>query len=78
MNFDNHPVLLPAILMLFGAPALGGWWMIVMIIRYEKRVFPLILVPFLIPNAFVSYYFARVRPERRMDHALNSEARREL
>jgi hypothetical protein len=77
MNFDNHPFLLPAILVLYAAPALGGWWMIFMIIRYEKRVFPLILVPFLIPNAFVWYYFARTRSKRRVDHALNSEPHRE-
>ena len=65
MNFDNHPILLSAILVLFAAPALGGWWMIFTIIRHEKHILPMILVAFLIPNSFLWYYFERIRGKRR-------------
>jgi hypothetical protein len=64
MNFDTHPILLSAILALFLGPGLGGVCMVFRIIRYERRLFPVILVALLIPNSFLWYYFERVRPER--------------
>jgi len=72
MDFDTHPFLLSAVLLLFGAPALGGVWMLFMIVRHEKRLFPLILVPLLIPNSFLWYYFERIRPGRRTERHLDA------
>jgi len=59
MNFGNHPALLSLIIVAFTVSGLGGWWMVFKIVRYEKRVFPVILLPFLVPNSFLWYYFER-------------------
>jgi hypothetical protein len=65
MGPDNHPVLFFSILLLFGVPGLGGLWVLFRIVRYEKRLFPIILVPLLISNSFVWYYFERIVPRGR-------------
>jgi len=38
--------------------------MLFKIVRHEKHTFPLILVPLLIPNSFLWYYFERVTRSR--------------
>jgi len=60
MNFATDPILLPSILGAFATSGIGGWWMLYMIVRRERRVFPLILVPLLIPNSFLWYCFERL------------------
>ena len=64
MNFANHSILFPLILVSFAASGLGGCWMLFSVIRREKHVFPVVLVPFLIPNSFLWYYFERVMPKK--------------
>lgn len=66
MNLTSHPVLLPLILLAFTASGLGGWWMLFMILRHEKGMFPIILAPLLIPNSFLWYYFERIKPGKRV------------
>jgi len=63
MGFDNHPVLLSLIISAFTVSGLGGWWMLYRIVRHEKRLLPLIIVPILIPNSYLWYYFERVKPK---------------
>lgn len=69
MNFANYPVLFPSILVAFTASGLGGWWMLFRIVRHEKHMFPVILVPLLIPNSFLWYYFERMTPGGYARHA---------
>lgn len=38
--------------------------MIFKILRQEKHIFPIILVPLLIPNSFLWYYFEVVRHKK--------------
>jgi hypothetical protein len=59
MNFANQPILLALIISTFTASGLGGCWMLFRIVRHEKHLFPLVLVPLLIPNSFLWYYFER-------------------
>ncbi len=66
MNFQNQPILLPLIISAFVTSGLGGWWMLFKIVRHEKQVFPIILVPFLIPNAFLWYYFEVLVPKKEL------------
>lgn len=47
----------------FGIAPVGAFWMIYVVIRFEKRPLPLILLAF-IPYAFVGYYFERVRSRK--------------
>ena len=65
MNFGNAPILFPLIIIAFTASGLGGCWMLLKIVRREKHIFPIILVPLLIPNSFLWYYFERTTPGRR-------------
>ena len=69
VNSADHPVLFPSILLAFTASGLGGVWMLFRIVRHEKHVLPVILVPLLIPNSFLWYYFERIVPNRREQHA---------
>ena len=71
---NNHPIRLMLTLVLFWGSALGGLWMLFMIIRHEKRVFPIILVPLCIPNSFLWYYFERVMTRRNAAGTSQSEA----
>ncbi|HKV05074.1 MAG TPA: hypothetical protein VJO53_08215 [Candidatus Acidoferrales bacterium] len=64
VGFDNHPFLFPLIIATFTVSGLGGWWMLFRIVRHEKRVFPMILVPLLVPNSFLWYYFERIAQQR--------------
>jgi len=52
MKFQNRPVLFPFILGAFGSSGIGVWWMLLRILRKERRIFPIILMPLLIPNSF--------------------------
>jgi hypothetical protein len=45
----------------FGASALGGFWMLYIAVRYEKRPLQFALLS-VIPYTFLWYYFERVRP----------------
>ncbi|MGB6484919.1 MAG: hypothetical protein WBE86_15645 [Candidatus Acidiferrales bacterium] len=65
LNFESAPILFPLVIIAFTASGLGGWWMLFKIFRCEKHVFPVILVPLLIPNSFLWYYFERITPRRR-------------
>ena len=58
----NHPGMLFGIVLLFGIPPAGAFWMIYVAIRYEKNPLPMVLLAFLVPFTFVWYYFERVRP----------------
>jgi hypothetical protein len=51
----------------FGIAPVGAFWMLYVVIRFEKRPFPLILLAF-IPYGFVAYYFERVRPRKHRTH----------
>jgi len=64
MDFVNQPILFPLILVAFTASGLGGWWMSFKIVRHEKHIFPVVLVPLLILNSFLWYYFERVTRSR--------------
>ena len=66
INFDNHPVLLGCMIAAYAGSGLGGVWMLFAIIRYERRIFPVILIALFIPNAFLWYYFERIRPRKRI------------
>lgn len=59
---ESHPALMFALVVLFGIPPLGAFWMIYMSIRHEKNPFPMLLLALFIPFAFLWYYFERVRP----------------
>jgi hypothetical protein len=61
VNLINHPFVFLSFIVLFGAPSLGAFWMLYMVIRLERHPFPLVLVAFL-PCGFLWYYFERVRP----------------
>jgi hypothetical protein len=64
MNLSNSPILLPLIVAAFTASGIGGWWMILKILRQERHIFPIVLVPLLIPNSFLWYYFEGVGPKK--------------
>ncbi len=56
----------------FGASNLGTFWMLYIVIRYEKRPFPLVLLAF-IPYLFLWYYVQRYRhgkPRTKIDPPL--------
>lgn len=59
---ESHPAILFLLVILFGIAPLGAFWMMYMSIRYEKNPFPMLLLAFLIPFAFLWYYMERVRP----------------
>jgi hypothetical protein len=58
---EGHPAVMFALVTLFGIPPVGAFWMAYMSIRYEKHPFPMLLLAFLVPFAFLWYYFERVR-----------------
>ena len=72
MDLNTHPILFSSILLLFGGPAVAGLWVLVRILRYEKRPFPVILIPLLIPNSFLWYYFERIKPSNEAKAARSS------
>ena len=59
---ESHPAILFVLVVLFGIPPLGAFWMLYMSIRYEKNPFPMLLLALFIPFTFLWYYFERVRP----------------
>ena len=54
--------LLPMLLLalVFVVPPFGSFWMLFMVIRYEKHPMPWVLIAF-IPYFFLGYYYERVR-----------------
>ncbi len=64
----NNPLIVLALLLLFGAPPLGAFWMLYVSIRHERNPIPLILLALFVPCSFVWYYFERVRPGKLTRH----------
>jgi hypothetical protein len=60
---EGHPAVLIVLLVLFGIPPIGAFWMMYMSVRYEKSPVPMLLLAF-IPFTFLWYYFERVRPNK--------------
>lgn len=58
-----NPLSLLAIALIFVVSPIGGFWMLYVVIRYEKRPLPYILLAFL-PYFFLGYYFERVRNKK--------------
>ena len=58
-----NPLLLVPVSLIFGVSPIGTFWMLYIVIRYEKRPLPYILLAF-IPFFSVGYYFERVRGKR--------------
>ncbi len=58
---ESHPLTLFGLVMLFGIPPVGSFWMMYVSIRYERKPLPILLLAF-IPFTFLWYYFERVRP----------------
>ena len=67
IDSNNHPFLFPLVIGAFAVSGIGGWWMLLRILRKESRVFPRILLPMLVPNSFLWYYFEVVAPESAHD-----------
>ena len=59
---DSHPLTMSGLVVLFGVPPFGAFWMMYVSIRYEERPFPLVALALFIPFSFLWYYFERVRP----------------
>jgi hypothetical protein len=59
-GIPQFPFFVPVIVAVFVVPPLGGWWLIYIVIRHEKHMFPIVLLAF-VPYGFVWYYFERVR-----------------
>ena len=57
------PMSIVAIALVFGISPIGSFWMLYIVIRYEKRPMPYILLAFL-PYFSLGYYFERVRGKR--------------
>jgi hypothetical protein len=57
---------------LYGFGNVGLFWMLYVVIRYEKRPFPFVLLAF-IPYAFVWYYFERYRPGKHLTRRAQAE-----
>jgi hypothetical protein len=55
---DSNPFILAVFFVLYAIAPLGGFWMMYMSIRYEKKPWPKILLA-LIPFTFLWYYFER-------------------
>jgi hypothetical protein len=63
--FPRNPVTEFLAFVFFGAPSVGAFWMLYLVIRYERHPLPLILLAFL-PYTFLWYYFERVRPRKHL------------
>lgn len=59
-GIPHIPLFMLVVVTVFVIPPLGGWWLVFMVIRHEKRIFPMVLLAF-VPDGFVWYYFERVR-----------------
>ncbi len=57
----RNPYVQDLLVVFFGAPSVGAFWMLYVAIRYEKRPLRFVCLAF-IPFAFLWYYFERVRP----------------
>ena len=57
-----NPFLMALAIVVFCVPAVGGFWMMYMAIRYEKHPWPMILLAYFVPYTFLWYYRERVRP----------------
>jgi len=61
-----HPLALLMLALIFGVSPIGSFWMLYMVIRYEKRPLPYAFLAF-IPYFSVGYYLERVRRRKPMD-----------
>ncbi len=50
----------------FSIGPLGAYWMLYQVIRFERKVFPLVIFAF-VPYAFIWYYLERYRQRREVD-----------
>lgn len=55
-----HPALILVLALIFGISPFGTFWMLYIVIRYEKKPLPYILLAF-VPYFSLGYYFERVR-----------------
>lgn len=55
-----QPLLIAIVALIFVVPPFGSFWMLYMVIRYEKHQMPYLLLAF-IPYFFLGYYFDRIR-----------------
>jgi hypothetical protein len=58
---ESHPAILFGLIVLFGIPPFGAFWMMYMSIRHEKNPFPMLALALFVPFTFLWYYFERVR-----------------
>ena len=58
---EGHPATLFLLIVLFGVPPIGAFWMMYTVVRYEKSPVPMLLLALVVPFSFVWYYFERVR-----------------
>ena len=58
-----QPLSVALTALLFGVSPIGSFWMLFVVIRYEKHPLPWVLLAF-IPYFWVGYYFERVRRNR--------------
>lgn len=55
-----HPLPLLMLALVFGVAPVGTFWMLYVVIRYEKHPLSYVLLAF-VPYFFAGYYFERVR-----------------
>ena len=60
----QNSFLMILVVLVFGVPPLGAFWMLYMAIRYEKHPLPMMILAFFVPYTFLWYYFERVRPRK--------------
>lgn len=56
----GNPAVVFLVVVIFAVPPIGAFWMLYMSIRYEKNIFPVVLMA-LFPYGFLWYYLERVR-----------------
>ena len=62
-----HPLLLAAMVFVFGAPGIGAGWMIMRSYTLERRPLRYILIAAFIPFAFIWYYLERAKDKGMID-----------
>jgi hypothetical protein len=64
-NHFPNPLPFLMLALVYGVSPIGSFWMLYMVIRYEKRPLPWLLLAF-IPYFSFGYYFHRVRGRRNL------------
>ena len=67
-TIPQHPMPLVLLALIFVVSPLGTFWMLYVVIRYERRPLPYVLLAF-IPYFFVGYYLDRIRGKK-LDRSL--------